>query len=405
MAIVRAYLKALSVPGALRFVGPAFLARFPGAMIGIALTLMVSGLYKEYSLAGLVGACWTVSAAVGAPLVGRLIDRYGQARIGFPLVALSSIATVALIISALNHATWPLLVVTSAVSGLAGFPMGSLTRSRWSHLLGPDPLLQSAFALESMFDDVAFIVGPTVATIVATAVWPRLGVRPEAAMVLSVVIMAVAVALFLSQRATEPPVRPAEHRSSAIRVPGVGLVAVVFIGIGVIFGANDITIVAVAEALGHKAWSGPILGAGSVASMTGALIYGSRAWRMPLVKRFVIGLVFVAGTSLLFLLAFHWWSLTVVSILSGLAISPSFINGNTLIQRIVPPANLTEGLTWIGTALLVGIAGGGALAGRVIDSFGPHSGYWVLAGGCVTAIIVGALSGQTLGRRVGRAAA
>jgi len=54
---------------------------------------------------------------------------------------------------------------------------------------------------------------------------------------------------------------------------------------------------------------------------------------------------------------------------------------------------------------LVGIAGGGALAGRVIDSFGPHSGYWVLAGGCVTAIIVGALSGQTLGRRVGRAAA
>lgn len=400
MTGMRAYLKALSVPGALRFVGPAFLARFPGAMIGIALTLMVSGLYQEYSLAGLVGGCWTVAAAVGAPLVGRLIDRHGQSRVGFPLVVITTSATVGLIICAVNQAHWGWLVVTAAVSGLAGFPMGSLTRSRWSHLLGADPLLQSAFALESMFDDVAFIAGPTVATIVATAVWPRLGVHPEAAMVLSATILALGVVLFLSQRSTEPPVKPVERQASAIRIAGVPLVAVVFVGIGVIFGANDITMVAVAEGLGHKAWSGPILGLGSVASMTGALVYGSRAWRMSLVRRFVIGLVCVAGTSLLFLLAFDWWSLIVVSVLSGLAISPSFINGNTLIQRIVPAHNLTEGLTWIGTALLVGIAAGGAVAGRVIDRFGPHSGFWVLAVGCVMAIAVGAAAGRTLGRRV-----
>ena len=46
-----------------------------------------------------------------------------------------------------------------------------------------------------------------------------------------------------------------------------------------------------------------------------------------------------------------------------------------------------EGLTWIGTALGVGVAGGSAIAGPIIDSQGSHAGFLVAVG-------AGALAGH-----------
>ncbi|MDR1807910.1 MAG: MFS transporter [Propionibacteriaceae bacterium] len=395
---MRRYLIAWRTPGVRRFVVPGFIARFPGAMTGIALTLMISGFYGEYTLAGIVTAVHTVAFAVGAPVCGRLIDRFGQTRVGYPLIALFTAAAAGLTAAAWLHAPWPVLAGCAIVTGSTSFPIGPLTRSRWSHVLQNSPILQPAFALESMLDDVAYIVAPTFATVSATLAWPRLGVQPAAGVILLLVLLVGSGSFFLAQRASEPPVAD-RRRGSAIRYPGVAVVAVVFIGVGLQFGANNITMVAMCEHLGRKAWAGPIMAAGSLASMLGALWYGARPWRSPLWQRFVIGLLFVAGTALLFLVAFEYWSLAVVSFLSGFAISPSFVNGNSLIERLVPSENLTEGLTWIGTALGIGMAAGAGLAGRMVDAHGAHSGYWVLAAGAVLAMLIAVASGRLLSRQ------
>ena len=47
------------------------------AMVGISLILMVRQIYGSYSLAGLVSAVSVIFYAMGAPIVSRLVDRYG----------------------------------------------------------------------------------------------------------------------------------------------------------------------------------------------------------------------------------------------------------------------------------------------------------------------------------------
>ncbi|MDR1388302.1 MAG: MFS transporter [Propionibacteriaceae bacterium] len=404
---MRSYLEVLAIPGAKRFCGAGLITRFANSMVGIAVTLLVSGLYSEYALAGQVVAAMTIAGAVCAPLVAGLIDRLGQARVGHPLIGSYVVAAVALVVCASFRLPGPVLCLIAAVMGVTVFRVGAMVRARWTHLLGATPALQPAFALESMFDDVAFVLGPTIATVVSTLAWPGLGPLPQAGVGLIVLVLLGGGLTFLGQRQSEPPVRrrPAGQARPrpVIARPGVLVLAVAFIGVGVQFGSNGIAMVAVCEALGTKWAAAPIMAVGSTASMLGALWYGSRPWRKPLAERFVIGVVLVAGPAILFLLAHQQWSLAIVSALSGLAISPTFITGNSLMARLVPASSLTEGLTWIDVALSIGLALGSAGSGWMIDHYGPHSGYWVLAVGAVMAMLIVLACARSLSRHMRRA--
>lgn len=82
-----------------------------------------------------------------------------------------------------------------------------------------------------------------------------------------------------------------------------------------------------------------------------------------------------------------------VMVVVGLTIAPTLITGNALVQEIVPARRLTEGLTWIGTALGVGVAGGSAIAGPIIDEQGGQAGFLVAtaAGVVATAAVAAGL--------------
>jgi len=62
---------------------------------------------------------------------------------------------------------------------------------------------------------------------------------------------------------------------------------------------------------------------------------------------------------------------------SGVAISPTFITAFGLIERRVPAAMLTEGITWVMTGIGIGMAFGAFTAGWVVDTYGAHNGFWV----------------------------
>jgi hypothetical protein len=71
---------------------------------------------------------------------------------------------------------------------------------------------------------------------------------------------------------------------------------------------------------------------------------------------------------------------------AGLAISPALIACFGLVERLVPRSMLTEGFTWISTALAFGVGIGVTLSGRAIDALGANhalliSPASVLAGG------------------------
>src|ERR671912_290587 len=137
--------------------------------------VMVSELTGSYGLAGAVAAAALLGEAVAAPRLGRLVDRYGQRRVLFLSLVVHSIGTLALVISAqLSAPNWVLLA-SAALSGAAALQVGSLVRARWSALVGGSPVLEAAFALESILDELIFVLGPALVTALALGVAPGAG--------------------------------------------------------------------------------------------------------------------------------------------------------------------------------------------------------------------------------------
>ncbi|WP_329084017.1 hypothetical protein [Streptosporangium sp. NBC_01469] len=83
--MVGPYRGLFGTPGVRGFVIAGFFGRMPVSMLGIGVVVLVKELTGSYATAGAVAATVGVSYAVAAPLSGRLVDRFGQARIVIPL--------------------------------------------------------------------------------------------------------------------------------------------------------------------------------------------------------------------------------------------------------------------------------------------------------------------------------
>lgn len=386
------YLDIFRISGARRFSAACFLGRWPMAMVGLGVILVVSAATGKYAIAGAVSAVGSLCYAFVAPQVGRLMDRFGQGRVLRPLIVAFAAGALAFIFCAELGAPLWTLFVTGAMFMSTLPSLGSVVRSRWSTLLGDSPLLHTAFSFESVADELIFVTGPALVTILATQVLPVAGIAVAA-------VLAVAGTLLLAvQRGTEPPAVPRRHQDGrAITTAGVPVLMAVFIGLGAMFGTMDVSTVAFASEHREKALAGLILGTYALGSATGGLWYGARRWRAPLHRRFLITLAgMVLGVAPL-------WALPSVPVLfgviffSGLAIAPTLIGGFSLIERKVPRGLLTEGMALLSTAIGVGLAIGPPVAGRLIDAHGAHWGY-LFALACGTAALTAGLIGA---RRLG----
>jgi MFS family permease len=170
------YLRVLAVPGALRFSAAGFLGRLQISMFGLGTVLLISSLSGRYGLAGAVAAAGATGYALVSPLVARLADRAGQRAVLRPLMVVFAGATAALIIGAQARAPAGVLLAASGLAGAATPQLGSMVRARWSVLLAGSPLLHAAFSLESVADEVIFVAGPVLVTLLATEVYPASGI-------------------------------------------------------------------------------------------------------------------------------------------------------------------------------------------------------------------------------------
>ncbi len=390
---MRAYRDILTIPGALRFSAAGLLARSGGAMMGLGLVLMVSALYGSYGLAGALAASNAVAWAGGTAVLSNLVDRYGQRRVMYPATVVSaSVLALVVALAVLQVPAWALFPPVILSGATAGAP-GALVRARWNHVTSNPQQLHTAFSLESTLDEITFVVGPVVATALS------IGVHPAAGLAAPVVLALVGAKLFYSQRATEPPVpqRPREgggevSRRFILLTPGLASVVAVNLLIGCVFGAIDLSVVASTTEWGVRASAGTVLAVFSFASGVAGFVYGARTWHSPVRQRFLIGVVAMFLSTLGLLLAGSPLVLAGVGILIGATIAPTLINGNTLVGRLVPRERLTEGLSWMGTGLGIGVAIGSSIAGPVIDARGYAAGFAVvvvLGGGAALIAMVG----------------
>lgn len=379
------YIDILRTPGAIRFSTAAAIARLPMSMVGIGSILMIKALYGGYTLAGQVSATLVIAASICSPQIARLVDRFGQRRVMLPLLFGATSTLTGLIVCAVLHAPIWTLFVFAALSGATSGSFGSMVRARWSYVLADPRQLHTAYSLEAALDELVFVVGPALAAFLATSV------TASAGLLVPLVAALVGGTWFLSLRATEPPVIAPVHgvkHRSAIRSGGMIVLALVFVTMGTIFGATDVSTIAFAQEQGNPGLSGLILGIFALGSGISGLLYGARHWVSPLWQRFAIGMIALAcGVSL-----FFWVTslpmLAAVMFVTGFAIAPTLINGNALVQNLVAPGQLTEGLAWVGTALGVGVSIGSWIAGSRIDAAGAHAGFQVVVAAAGMAVVL-----------------
>ncbi|MCB7135018.1 MFS transporter [Cellulosimicrobium marinum] len=393
------YRAVLTTPGAWRFSAAALVARLPMSMVGIGTILMIQGIHGEYALAGRVAAVLIVVQAVCSPQIARLVDRVGQRRVMLPLLAVTTVGLGGLILSAVLEAPeWTLYVFAALAGGTQG-SYGSMVRARWTYALDDPSRLHTAYSLESALDELVFVVGPVLATVLATSV------SPAAGLVVPLVAVVVGGLWFLSQRATEPPLvvpEPGVRQRSAMRSTGMVVLAVIFVAMGIVFGATDVSTIAFAEEQGQQGAAGIILGVFASGSLVSGLVYGARHWVSPLWRRFVLGIVGLAVGVTLFFFVTSLPVLAAVMFVTGFAIAPTLINGNGLVQNLVAPHQLTEGLAWVGTSLGVGVSIGSSVAGSRIDAAGAHAGFEVVVAAALLAVVLALAALRSLQRTATR---
>ncbi|SHN13241.1 hypothetical protein [Rhizobacter sp. OV335] len=134
-----------------------------------------------------------------------------------------------------------------------------------------------------------------------------------------------------------------------------------------------------------------MLGGYAVGSLFVGLLFGALKLSTQLSRQFATAIAIAAATTVPLLFVGNIPMLAFALFVSGAAISPTFITAFGLVERLVPAAKLTEGITWVMTG--IGMDIGSFASGWVIDAFGPGQGFWVsiVAGG--DAILI-ALPGQ-----------
>ncbi|MFF8950714.1 MFS transporter [Streptomyces sp. NPDC014940] len=376
--MTRSYRELLAIPGARLFSATAFIGRFPIAMLGLG-TVLLTAAAGSYERAGATAAAVMLGYAVAAPAAGRLTDRYGHARVLLGSAALHGVALAGLIILATARAPLGLVLPVASATGASRPPTGTLVRSRWVALLGDarrNPrgvTLTTALSYEAVLDEVVFISGPVVVTGLAVVV------HPAAGLICCLLMTCGAAAALALQRGTDPGPRRGRTTTdaspatrTALANPGVVVITVIAIYLGLVIGAFDVIVVARAKTLGSAALAGPALACLGIASMISGLWYGARTWRARPETLWIRCLAAQFVGALPLLLANRLWSLVLTLLIAGLAIAPLSISGVLLLERLLPSTQLNEGMSVESTAMALGIAGGGWLAGTLVDAVGPY---------------------------------
>lgn len=391
--MLRPYRRLLATPGGRVFSTAGFVARMPIAMIGLGIVLLVVSRGGRYGTAGALSATFAVVNAVATPAVSRLVDRFGQRRILTPAVAVGATGVLIFVILVSVDAPLWSFYLAIAVAGSAWPSIGSLVRARWSHALGTDPRVHTAYAYESVLDEATFVLGPLIVTLLATRV------APQAGLLAAVLLLSAGSAAMLTHRSSEPPAAAVgESHPSALTSPGLPWLMLILLFVGGVFGSVEISAVAFADEAGNRSTAGLLLACYAGGSMISGLIFGAVTWRVSARRRLLLGAAMMTATATTLPWIDSEVLLAAALFLAGVGIAPTLISAFSLVERIVPATNVTEGLTWATTGLVIGFSMATWLAGRLVDGPGVTAAFSVAPASGLAAVVVAAAALRRLPR-------
>ena len=391
----RRYADVLREPHVAALVAATLLARFPIGINALAVVLYLRETTGSFAIAGVVAGSLAAGSGVGAPVQGRLVDRFGQRRVLVPLGVAHAAALGALVAGNELGAPTALLVLFGFAAGFAIPPTSSVLRSMWPSLLRERPeLVQAAYALDSVLIELIFILGPLLTAVITAAL------SPQAALIVSAVSVIAGTLAFTAlppSRASRPdPQAGTSGRLGALSSPGVRSLVYTSLPAGIGIGICEVTLPAFSDELGAAELAGVLLAVWSLGSAAGGLAYGALERRPPLDRVHLI----VAGLLPLSILpmaaAPSVAVMALIVIPAGMFIAPLLATRNELIGWVAPEGARTEAYTWPVTAFVGGIAVGAALAGVIVEGPGWRAAFLVAAGFAAVGAIVAVARRHTL---------
>ncbi|WP_131913831.1 MFS transporter [Celerinatantimonas diazotrophica] len=366
------YRRMLATPGAVALMMTSFFIKLPQAMVSIGLITMLVQHHQLYWLAGGVAATYTLVNAFLSPQISKLVDRFGQSRV-LPFVSSFSMSMLLVLLAVVHfNAALPWYFIFAALAGTMP-NMSAMARARWTELFRHSPMLHTAFSLDSVLTEAAYVIGPTLSIGLSTSLFA------EAGPLLAVIILIFGLTIFLCQRKSEPQINKdmPVQKGSVLAIASIRVILLSFLALGTIGGAMDVVVVAFAKAQHLPQAASFILAAYALGSMVAGLVFGLIRVKIPMENQLLISAIATAVTILLPAISPNVVVMTGTAFVAGMSFAPTVVIVMNLCSLILPPAKLTEGLTWVSTGIGCGVALGGTISGRVIDTFGARAGFSV----------------------------
>jgi MFS family permease len=374
---IEPYRRVLALPGvrALMLVG--LVARIPLTGTGITLTLhVVNSLKLGFLEAGLVGAASMVGAAIGSPLAGRIVDRRGLR----PVIAVTTVVQLCFWCVA-PSLPYHALLAGAAIAGVFSQPVFGAIRQCVAAMV-PAEDHRTGFALDSMAVELSFMVGPAVAAAAVTAF------SSTATMyAVGVGLVGSGVALFLLDPPTRSPEEADRETKGAVPYrqwvgPGLITLLVMVSALTFVLTATELSLVATMQENDAASWTGLVIALWCGYSLVGGFVYGglSRGFS-PL------GLIggLCALTAPLGLVGGGWWWLCLALVPAGFLCAPALSASVDAVNQRVPAAARGEAMGLHSTALTIGVACAGPIAGAIVDAYGPG---WAFAASGVAGVVL-----------------
>ncbi|SCL64239.1 Major Facilitator Superfamily protein [Micromonospora citrea] len=386
---VRQYLGVWRIPGAPMLLVTGIIGRLGIGMTPLALLLVVEQVTGRYSLAAVAGGIYALAGAALSPVAGRIADRIGPTPVLVGTAVAHPVALLGLLWSARSGAgSLALVFVASGVAGATYPPLTAAIRGAWNDLTSPASgrrhLRNTALAAETTLFEIVFVLGPLLVAgfiLVADA---------GAALIGSAVVTLVgtiAVALGRVMRGWRP--HPREHHTRGLgplRVPGFPALLLCVGSLGIAFGAAGVTVPAFATAYTSDdpdSLAGVLLAVWGVGSAIGGFWFGVRKPARNMTRQFALLLTGVAASFAVFAVMPTPLALGTALVIGGATIAPALTLENTLVGRVAPTSMLNEAYTWVVTMSVGASAGGGAVAGLIIDHAGGVPWAFLFAGAAV----------------------
>jgi MFS family permease len=364
--VVAKYRSVLSVPGSPGLILAALAGRLPLGMSTLAILLLVRETGHSYAIAGISVGAYAFASAASAPVQGRLIDRFGRLRVMVPMALGQAAVLVAFVLVASADASGAAVVPLAALAGALMPPVSPTARALMRDVYRDPHVRETAYALDSVVQEVVWVIGPLIVALVVGFTSPEVGV------LLVAVVCVIGTTLFVrsplargsgTRAAHEPRVSVlSNHELRAMLIP------IALTGVGL--GAIEVGLPSLALHAGSRPASGLLLAVWSLGSLTGGLWYGARVWSSSLARRYRLLLVAAIAFQAPLIIARTVPEGIIGSLLAGLMIAPVFSCQYAMIGRAAPSGSETEAFTWVSAALVAGLATGSAIGGALIGPAG-----------------------------------